>query len=34
LQIEGVMTNSMKLHEHDVIKMLESYTNIHLKDIL
>ena len=34
LRIEGVMTNSMKLHEHDVIKMIESYTSIQLKDIL
>lgn len=34
LQIEGLMTNSMKLNEHDIIKMIESYTNIHLKDIL
>lgn len=34
LHIEGVMTHSAKFNEHDIIKMIESYTNIHLKDIL
>ena len=34
LEIEGLMGESVKLNEHEVIKMIESYTNIHLKDIL
>ena len=34
LQIEGVMTESSKFNEKDVIKMIESYTSIQLKDVL
>ena len=34
LQIEGVMSDSSKFNENDVIKMIESYTSIQLKDVL
>tara|TARA_A100001015_G_scaffold82410_1_gene91395 strand:+ start:1750 stop:2274 length:525 start_codon:yes stop_codon:yes gene_type:complete len=34
LQIEGVMLESSKFNENEIVKMIESYTSINLKDVL
>ena len=34
LQLEGVLDINSKLSEHEVIKMIESYTSIKLRDVL